>query len=180
MFKKNFNHIQTGCIDLRPFWQIEFFDNFKIAIEENKTVQQILYTKGNGRFNLPYYREVLFSLSIPDDRINLLLPVQYDKRTGWDTPNYNIEFFPSTIWQYPSYIVSEWNTIFKANKSYWKLISIGFPDLKNQWELPKIKVSTLERDYRLSIYSNSSDNFITASELKNVEWTINSYCLPVF
>ena len=178
MFKKNFNHIQTGCIDLRPFWQIEEFDNFKIAIEKN-SVQQILYTKSNTRFSIPGYREVLFSLPIPDDKINFLLPVQYDKRTGWDTPNYNIEFFPSSIWEYPSYVVSEWDTTFKSNNHYWKLISIGFPDTKNKWEVPKFKINTLEGDYRLSIYSNGQQ-FSTASNLKNIEWTINSYCLPVF
>ena len=175
MFKKNFNHIQAGCIDLRPFWQIEKFDDFKIAIEKNSeknSVQQILYT--NGKFN----REVLYSLPIPDDRINILVPVKYDRNTGWSQPAYKLETHPTTIWEYPSYIVSEWDTIFKANKRYWKVISIGFPDTKNSWELPKIKFSTLEGDYRLSIYANGQ--FSTASELKNVEWTINSYCLPVF
>ena len=171
MFKKNFNHQATGCIDLRPFWQVEEFDDFKIAIEKN-SVQQILYT--NGKFN----REVLFSLPIPDDRINILVPVKYDRNTGWSEPAYKLETHPTTIWQYPSYIVSELDTIFKANKSYWKLISIGFPDLKNKWEVPKFKVLTEEGDYRLSIYSNQQ--FSTASELKNVQWTINSYCPPVF
>ena len=180
MFKHNTDHEFTKIIDLRPFWRHEEkFDQFRIAVT-SESVDQVLFAKTNSRFNLPGGREVLFSATLPVDKINFLLPVRYDRNFGWSEPFYKLEACPATIWDYPSYTQSELDLTFKNNNSYWKVVSIGFPDSKNKWEVPKFKFLTEEGDYRLSIYHSKQQTFCTSDELKDLFWLVSSYSQPIF
>lgn len=180
MFKHNTDRISTGVIDLRQFWHHdEKFDQFKIAVTGD-SIDQVLFTKTNSRFNRPGGREVLFSATLPTDKINFLLPVNYDRDFGWSEPAYKLETHPATIWEHPAYTRSELDLAFKNNNSYWKLLSIGFPDSKNKWQLPKFKILTEQGDYRLSIYHSKAETFINSDQLKDLSWNISSYCSPIF
>ena len=103
-----------------------------------------------------------FSLVLPD-KINFLMP---------NSNIYTLETYPKYIWQYPySYCQSdcEWD-------NNWKLLSIGFPDTKNKWEIPMFKLLDENGQFILSIYTNLySQSFTTAENLKNLCWTVNSY-----
>ena len=176
MFKHNTDRISTGLIDLRQFWhKDEAFDQFRISVQSD-SVDQVLFTKTVNKFR----REVLFSVGLPSDKINLLVPVKYDTNSGWDEPLYKLEACPVTIWEYPAYTLSSLDLVFKNNNSYWKIVSIGFPDAKNKWELPKFKIMTEEGNYRLSIYHSKAQTFCTADQLKSLPWNVSSYCSPIF
>lgn len=180
MFTHNTDRVATGVIDLRPFWRNEKkYDQFRISIKPD-AVEQILLTKTNSKFNLPGGREVLFSLTLPTDKINFLVPVTYNAATGWDEPLYKLESSPKYIWGYPSYTKSECDLVLKSNDSYWKLMSIGFPDSKNGWEVPQFKILTNDGDFRLSIYHSRNQAFCTADQLKSLIWTVSSYSQPLF
>ena len=176
MFTRNTDRISTGLIDLRPFWhKDERFDQFRVSVATD-SVDQVLFTKTANKFK----REVLFSVGLPTDKINFLLPVKYDAATGWDEPFYKLEACPVTIWEYPAYTLSSLDLVFKNNNSYWKLLSIGFPDTKNKWELPKFKVLTEDGDYRLSVYHSKEQTFVTSDQLKDLPWNVSSYSQPIF
>jgi len=171
MFKHNTDRISTGVIDLRQFWLNEQEeDKFRISIDSD-SIKQVLFTKDKNKFK----REVLFSAAVPTDKINFLIPVRYDRNTGWSEPLYKLESSPKYIWGYPSYTRMECDLAFKANNSYWKILSIGFPDIKNSWEVPQFKVLTTLGDFRLSIYHSKNQTFCKADQLKNLPWVISSY-----
>ena len=176
MFKHNTDRISTGLIDLRQFWhKDEAFDQFRISVQ-NDSVDQVLFTKTVNKFK----REILFSVGLPTNKINLLVPVKYDAATGWDEPFYKLETCPKTVWDYPAYTQSELDLVFKNNNSYWKIVSIGFPDAKNKWEVPMFKVLTEQGDYRLSIFHSKSQHFCTSDQLKDLPWNVSSYSAPIF
>lgn len=176
MFTHNTDRLYTGLIDLRPFWcNDEKLDQFRVSVQPD-SVDQILFTKTANKFK----REVLFSVTLPTDKINLLVPVKYDASTGWDEPLYKLETYPANIWEHPAYTRSELDLVFKNSNSYWKLLSIGFPDLKNRWELPKFKILTQEGDYRLSIYHSKNQTFVSSDELQGLPWKVSSYSQPLF
>ena len=176
MFKHNTDRISTGLIDLRQFWhKDEAVDQFRISVTTD-SVAQVLFTKTVNKFK----REILFSVTLPTDKINFLLPVKYDAATGWDEPFYKLETCPKTVWDYPAYTQSELDLVFKNNNSYWKIVSIGFPDLKNRWEVPQFKIMTEDGDYRLSIYHSRSQTFVRSDELKDLSWNVSSYSQPIF
>ena len=176
MFKHNTDRISTGVIDLRQFWhKDENLDQFRVSVQPD-SVDQILFTKTANKFR----REVLFSVGLPTDKINFLVPVKYDAATGWDEPLYKLETHPPAVWDYPSYTRAELDLVFKNHNSYWKVVSIGFPDLKNRWELPQFKIMTEDGDYRLSIYHSKAQTFVTSDELKDLPWNVSSYSAPIF
>ena len=176
MFTHNTDHEYTGLIDLRPFWRTEDkYDQFRIAVQSN-SIEQVLFTKPANTFK----REVLFSVGLPADRINFLMPVKYDPATGWDEPLYKLEAHSTKFWDYPSYTRSECDLVFKNNNNYWKVVSIGFSDTQKRWELPMFKILTNEGDYRLSVYHSKAQTFCTADELKDLCWTVSSYSAPLF
>ena len=180
MFIHNTEHEFTKLIDLRPFWRNEEkFDQFRIAVTTD-SVEQVLFNKTKNRFYVPGGREVLFSVTLPTDKINFLVPVKYDKNTGWTEPAYKLEVHPTTVWDYPSYTRSECDLVLKNHNDYWKVLSIGFPDWKNKWQLPKFKILTEQGDYRLSIYHSRQQTFCTSDELKTLFWLVSSYSAPVF
>ena len=171
MFKHNSDRISTGVIDLRQFWLIEEGkDEFRISVDSD-SVKQVLYTKDKNKFK----REVLFLAEVPSDKINFLMPVKYDRKTGWSEPLYRLDAYPKYIWSYPSYTKMECDLAFKSNNSYWKILSIGFPDTKNSWEVPEFKVLTAFGDFRLSIYHSKAQTFCKADQLKDLNWTVSSY-----
>ena len=176
MFKHNTDRISTGVIDLRQFWhKDENLDQFRVSVQPD-SVDQILFTKTANKFK----REVLFSVGLPSEKINFLLPVNYDRDFGWSEPAYKLETYPTTVWDYPSYTRSELDLAFKNNNSYWKLVSIGFPDTKNKWEVPMFKILTQEGDYRLSVYHSKSQTFVSSDQLKDLPWVVSSYSQPIF
>lgn len=180
MFTHNTDHEFTGLIDLRPFWRNEDkYDQFRISVQAD-SIEQVLFTKTNSRFNRPGGREVLFSVGLPSAKINFLMPVKYDRNFGWDEPAYKLETHPANIWEHPAYTRSECDLVFKTNNSYWKIFSVGFPDTQKRWELPMFKILTTEGDFRLSIYHSKEKTFCTADQLKDLCWTVSSYSQPLF
>lgn len=180
MFKHNTDRIATGVIDLRSFWRNEEKnDQFRISVKSD-SVAQVLFTKTKSRFNLPGGREVFFSVGIPQDKINFLVPVKYDPDFGWSEPLYKLEVYPLNIWEYPSYTRMETYEVFKNNNSYWKILSIGFPNDTKKWELPKFKILSEGGDYRLSIFHSKEKSFATSDQLKDLFWTVSSYSAPLF